>query len=207
MAFRSFAQRYTKQILVGGAVGSAGLAASQLYPKGHENFSTTDAEIQFQTSFGFIDKGQQTVKAPKDWDGPLFKIRNDYPNMWQASTAGAGIVNSRENPILPGPDRPPPTVDPIEAAPWLKIDFEADPRGFCALIKEYCWEGNVNNGFVVQKNKIRDWYHAPWMHWNINGREPLNGFTFERATPPGELSKTQNRYLQNWACGYYNATG
>ncbi|KUJ20860.1 uncharacterized protein LY89DRAFT_640748 [Mollisia scopiformis] len=71
----------------------------------------------------------------------------------------------------------------------------------CAVIKDYCFEGNVNNGFVVQKNPIRDWYHASWMHWSDNGREPVNGLTFERPVPPFELSKTQGRYLQSWACG------
>lgn len=55
--------------------------------------------------------------------------------------------------------------------------------------------------------QIRDWYHAPWMHASVNGREPLNGLTFERPTPALELAETQNRILQTWACGYYNAAG
>ena len=45
------------------------------------------------------------------------------------------------------------------------------------------------------------------MHYGPNGREPINGLTYERATPPYEFSKSQKRYLQNWACGYYNLAG
>jgi hypothetical protein len=55
--------------------------------------------------------------------------------------------------------------------------------------------------------QVRDWYHAPWLHSTNKGREPLSGLTFERSTPPFDLSKTQRRYLQIWACGYYNAAG
>ena len=45
------------------------------------------------------------------------------------------------------------------------------------------------------------------MHYSANGREPINGLTYERATPPKEFAKTQTGWLQNWACGYYNAAG
>jgi hypothetical protein len=45
------------------------------------------------------------------------------------------------------------------------------------------------------------------MHWGPNGREPLNGLTWERSIPALEFTRTQNRDLQNWASGYYNAAG
>jgi hypothetical protein len=206
MAFRFFAQQSTKRLLAGGsALGAAGLAASQVNRNGNGNYSATDAEIQFNTSYGYVENGQQLVKLPKNWTGPLFQIRNDYPKV--SINDGNGHASSKGIPSIPGPDRPPPTVDPIKESPWLKVDFRTDPRAYCAFVKEYCWEGNVNNNFVLQDNKIRDWYHAPWMHWNVNGREPLNGLTFERPTPPGELAITQTRYLQNWACGFYNGIG
>jgi hypothetical protein len=206
MAYRFFTQRPTARLLAGGSVlGGIGLAGIQANPRGNGGYSATEAEVQFETSFGYVKGGQQLVKQPKNWAGPLFQIRNDYPKIFPNS--GNKHTNSSGNPILPGPDRPPPSADPIRDSPWLRVDFKTDPQTYCALIKEYCWERNVNNGFVLQNNTIRDWYHAPWMHWNVNGREPLNGFTFERPTPPLELSKTQNRFLQNWACGFYNAAG
>jgi hypothetical protein len=45
------------------------------------------------------------------------------------------------------------------------------------------------------------------MHWGPNGREPLNGLTWERATPALEFARTQTRDVQTWAGGYYNAAG
>jgi hypothetical protein len=45
------------------------------------------------------------------------------------------------------------------------------------------------------------------MHYSDNGREPLNGLTFERPVPTFEFARTQGIYLQNWACGYYNSPG
>lgn len=53
-------------------------------------------------------------------------------------------------PLIPSPDG-----DLSQEAPWLKVDFRKDPLRYIALIKEYCWEGNVNNGFVVQDNTVR----------------------------------------------------
>ena len=166
--------------------------------------SSDDASIQFDTSYGFIYKGQQIVKPPEGWTGPLFKIRNDYPKDLPNHGSHA---DAKGLPTVPGPDMPLPSTDPTNEAPWLNVDFTKDPALYCLLIKAYCWEGNVDNNFVLQDNKIRPWYHAPWMHWNQNGREPLNGLTFERSTPALEFSRTQNRNLQTWACGFYNGVG
>ncbi|KAM5380067.1 hypothetical protein ACJZ2D_003714 [Fusarium nematophilum] len=158
------------------------------------------AEIQFNTSYGFIQNGQQLIKAPEGWKACLFNIRNDYPTLSDIENKGVAVA---KDPTLDTPIY----VDPVEDAPWLNIDFKRKPMDYCAVIKEYCWEENVNNDFVLQDNRQRRWYHAPWMHWNQNGREPLNGLTFERPTPRGELAKTQQRQLQIWACGYYNEAG
>jgi hypothetical protein len=45
------------------------------------------------------------------------------------------------------------------------------------------------------------------MHYGPAGREPIHGLTFERPIPPNELARSQNRYLQTWAVGFYNAPG
>ena len=78
---------------------------------------------------------------PKTWTGRTFRIRNDYPT-----------VASQEIPTLPGPDMPPGNL--VDQAPWLKICYEKEPIKYCEVIKEYCWEGNVNNEFVVQENPV-----------------------------------------------------
>ncbi|KAF8601620.1 hypothetical protein BDV93DRAFT_399188, partial [Ceratobasidium sp. AG-I] len=91
-------------------------------------------------------------------------------------------------------------------APWLRIDFSKDPEAYANTIRSYCLEGMVQSDFDVGKCKTREWYHAPWLHSGPSGREPLRGLTSERPIPPYELARTQTKYLQIWACGYYNAT-
>ncbi|KAJ7231505.1 hypothetical protein C8J57DRAFT_1196539, partial [Mycena rebaudengoi] len=145
-------------------------------------FKTADEE--FRTS--------SLHKVPSTWSGPKFEIRNDYPSPAQL---GPGF------PILPLPD-----TSGAEAG-WLGIDFRKHPLEYANFIKEYCWEGNTSVDFVVQKNKQRDWYHAPWMHTSDNGREPLKGLTFERSIPAWEFAAKQTDALQNWAIGFYNAPG
>jgi hypothetical protein len=202
MTSRMFTRAFTKRALTGGAaLGAAGLAANQYRSNG--NFNATEAEIQFNTSFGHIVNGQQMIKPPEGWTGRLFQIKNDYPKPPKTEDN----FNTQGLPPMPGPDLPLPILNPVDDAPWLKYDFKKDHQEYVQAVKEYCWEGNVNNKFVIQNNPIRNWYHAPWMHWNNNGREPLNGLTFERVTPVGELAKTQTRQLQNWAIGFYNAAG
>ncbi|KAF0328732.1 hypothetical protein GQ607_004144 [Colletotrichum asianum] len=206
MASRILSFLTTRPVAAGGAVAATATAAvlgSKLYNADPE-YSAEEAVVQFNTSYGFIQNGQQIVKPPDGWKGRLFQIRNDYPKL--SDIQNKGVMKARGFPILPGPDTPI-YVDPKHDAPWLNVDFEKDPLRYCELIKEYCWEGNVNNDFVLQDNKQRNWYHAPWMHWSPNGREPLNGLTFERPTPTRELSKTQDRPLQTWACGFYNEPG
>lgn len=117
--------------------------------------------------------------APPDWLGPLFKPRLNYP---------------RECP-------------PAREMPWEKIDFKKEPERYMHSILEYCMEGNVENGFVPQKNSRRSWYHAPWMSQNNIGREPIHGLTFERPAPVGYLADSQDRVCQSWAVAMYNEQG
>ena len=200
MAARFFARVTANRVLAGGAAaaGGAGLAVNQLLGAPSQATVTKDAQAEFEKGWGY----KNVVKVPASWSGPKFEIRTSYPGMKNASPAVAGGL-----PTLPGPDQPRPGLSPIEDAPWLAIDFKNDPMAYCKIIKEYCWEGNANNNFRIRENRIRDWYHAPWMHWNVNGREPLNGLTFEKPTKPLELSSNQKRPLQTWACGFYNWTG
>lgn len=63
----------------------------------------------------------------------------------------------------------------------------------------------VDNGSSL--TQVRKWFHAPWLHSSLNGREPLRGLTFERPAPPLELASTQTEALQNVAIGFYNEIG
>lgn len=117
---------------------------------------------------------------------------------------------------------------PPEEKPWLKVDFESDSGAerYCNLVKEYCFKGNTNNKFIVQKNMVvsservafdkltdnprfqdRKWYHPPWLHYGDKGREPINGLAFGGFLDPGYLTKTQNHWVQAWLCSYFNWEG
>jgi hypothetical protein len=119
--------------------------------------------------------------APADWRGPLFKPRLNYPSECPPASA--------------------------TAMPWEKIDFKKEPEIYMQSILDYCMEGNVENGFVPQRNSRRNWYHAPWMSQNNIGREPIHGLTFERPAPVGYLADTQDSVCQSWAVAMYNEKG
>jgi len=89
--------------------------------------------------------------VPSDWgSNRTFKIRNDYPSLQQVRAEAAKKWPQKNWPTIPGPDMPTYVPD----APWFRVDFKKDPLTFCQIIKEYCWEGNVNNEFVVQNNTV-----------------------------------------------------
>ncbi|KAH7217186.1 hypothetical protein BKA60DRAFT_648296 [Fusarium oxysporum] len=178
MAFRILAGITRGQLLAGGAaLGGTGLAAS-LIESDSQKLQATEAQVQFHTS---------SIHPTPD-----------------------GSLPRAPSPLIPAPGLP----GDFEGknAPWLKVDYEKDPEQFAKTIREYCFDGNVEKDFRLNENTVRDWYHAPWMHYrdpnsNCTEREPINGFTFERATPAGEFAATQKDTLQNWAVGFYNATG
>jgi hypothetical protein len=126
----------------------------------------------------FPDAGE---KPTPGWSGPVFELSQDYP---------------RRKPE-------------VESQPWKKYDFtkETEWKEYLFAVLHYCMEGNVDVDWVLQKNPVRHWYHAPWMHWGPNGREFVHGLTHERVSRPKELAPTQVSAFQNWAVGMYNAPG
>jgi hypothetical protein len=126
----------------------------------------------------FPDAGESPIAG---WQGPIFHLSQDYPR------------------LKPAP-RP---------QPWKKYDFtnEDQWQDYLNAVLRYCLEGNVEVDWDASRNKIRGWYHAPWMHWGPNGREFIHGLTHERVSLPGELAPSQKSMFQNWAVGMYNAPG
>jgi hypothetical protein len=126
-----------------------------------------------------------SYNPPTGWDGPKFILSQSYPQS-------------------PPPD---------ENYPWKTIDFKTKPKDYMAAVIKYCYEGNFTGGgnpeldFAPQKNTVRQWYHAPWLHYGNNGREFVHGLTTERASRPYELSATQNVGYRNFAVGFYNDKG
>lgn len=120
---------------------------------------------------------------PPGWTGPVFKLSQNYP---------------RSLPRISNP-------------PWLRFDFtdpEQAPQYMNAVLK-YCLDGNTANNFAdVSANRVRKWYHAPWLHVGGAGREFIHGLTRERPSPAGELGPLHvTDGVQNWAVGFYNGRG
>ncbi len=91
--------------------------------------------------------------------------------------------------------------------PWKDIDFKTDPERYMMAVVGYAGEGNISVDWNLEKNRVRKWYHAPWMHLDKNGREPIRGLTRERGSRWHELSSKQTRRVANWAVGFYNDRG
>jgi hypothetical protein len=114
------------------------------------------------------------------WEGRIFQLSQDYPA-----------------------EQPPPE----DYRRWEKYKLPSQWSEYLKAVLDYCYEGNLEAGWVVQNNRVRRWYHVPWLHYGRNGREYIHGLTHERVSEPGELAFTQTSRFQNWAVGMYNAPG
>jgi hypothetical protein len=113
----------------------------------------------------------------------------------------------------------PETYNSKESLPWANLDPKVNHVQYMQAVLKYCLEGNTDEGvdFRVEKNKVRNWYHAPWLHDDGqktpdkkpigNGREYLHGLTRERASRKFEIHRKQDVKLENWAIGFYNEPG
>src|SRR5208282_4144039 len=90
------------------------------------------------------------VPLPPNWHGPVFHLSQNYPSK-----------------------------APADKYPWEQIDPVKEPEKYINTVLHYCLEGNVEVDWDLQKNKVRPWFHAPWMHWGDRGREPIHGLTME----------------------------
>jgi len=109
-----------------------------------------------------------------------------------------------------------PRIYEAESYPWQNVDFKESPHEYMSSVLNYCFEGNIEVDFRGQENKIRKWYHAPWLHddgkyfdneYFGNGREFIHGLTRELPTPKFKIHDKQDVKLENWAVGMYNAPG
>ncbi len=149
--------------------------------------------LRFLISIAFVLKvaaavGQKFPDAgelpPVGYKGKVFQLSQDFPS---------SLILEKEQ-------------------PWMKIDYKKEPLKYVLTVYEYILAGNAECDWVVQNNKVRKWYHVPWMHWNdpkdgLISREFINGLTRERDSKPNELSPLQYDFKQNWAIGFYNSAG
>lgn len=94
----------------------------------------------------------------------------------------------------------------------LAIDFTKDWQRYMEAVRDYIYEGNieqegVSNDFYLEDNKVRRWYHVPWQHYGPFGREGIHGLTKEGPVNPNVLGPTQPSKWQTYAVGFYNPPG
>jgi len=99
-----------------------------------------------------------------------------------------------------------PTAMPKEIPAFMKIDYKKDWHQYLLAAQAYCFEGNMGAvDFRVERNKVRKWYHMPWQHYGIHGREGFHGLTQEAPVGAYQLGPTQSI---DTACavavGFYN---
>lgn len=127
----------------------------------------------------YHNEGQSGV-IPAGYNGPVFKLRQDYPQ----------------------------TLPPEEKYPWLAIDFKdggpVDPQAYLEDLKNYSFEGNWEVGWDVEKNTTRNWYEVPWLDYTANGREFTHGLTHELDMPAGALGTLNTSWTSNWAVAFFN---
>lgn len=94
-----------------------------------------------------------------------------------------------------------------EIPDFLNIAFdEGDQwKDYIDAVRDYCFEGMMEAGFDANKNKVREWYHMPWMHWGPQGTEGFNGLAKEAQISPYQLTPEQVNSHQTYALGYYNS--
>jgi hypothetical protein len=85
-------------------------------------------------------------------------------------------------------------------------------REYMMAVREYCFEGNLEVDWRVEKNTARKWYHMPWQHYGATGREGIRGLTKEAPVQPGQLAAGQgrpspNENYQTYAVGFFNDFG
>jgi hypothetical protein len=123
-----------------------------------------------------------TVALPANWKGDHFNLSQNYPR-----------------------------VIPRDVMPWLAVDPKAEPERYLRTVLDYFYAGNIrtdmSRSFDPARNKVRNWYGAPWLDFGPNGREPIHGLTRERVSLPFELDPKQTKPWNNYATGFYNAPG
>lgn len=108
----------------------------------------------------------------------------------------------------------PKTKPPLDPAVKriLKIDFKKDWNAYMLAVRDYVYEGNIENrpasdAFNLEDNKVRPWFHVPWQHSGPFGREGIHGLTKEGPVMPKSLAPLQTDRWQTYAVGFYNQQG
>lgn len=88
---------------------------------------------------------------------------------------------------------------------FYNIDYKKNWREYLLAVRSYCFEGNTSVDFRVENNKTRNWYHMPFQHYSLNGREGFHGLTKEAPVKAHQLAISQEYATSGaWAVGFFN---
>jgi hypothetical protein len=129
--------------------------------------------------------------APSKYTGEPFRLSQDYP------------ATKPDGTKLPAFFAKMPKGFTTDFTGW---------REYMMAIRDYCFEGNLEVDWRVEKNKARRWYHIPWQHYGETGREGIHGLTKEAPVQPGQLAASQGQpkpgeNYQTYAVGFFNDFG
>ena len=127
----------------------------------------------------FPNANPQFIPPSSIYSGPLFVLSQNYP-----------------------------VKLPSARPAFLSNNFKADWKGYMMKVRDYCFDGNIEVDFRVEKNKARAWYHMPWQDYGPMGREGIHGLTKEAQVQKQQLASTQT-YVngQTYAVGFFNDLG
>lgn len=126
------------------------------------------------------------MPPPREYDGRIFVLSQTYP-------------------------QDPKVAEKLPA--FLQTDFRLDWKKYILQVRDYCFEGNVLGGDVeddwrVGEQKEPRWFHMPWQHYGVTGREGVHGLTKEAPIKPGQLWQDQTYDTgQVYAVGFFNEIG
>lgn len=157
---------------------------------------------------GYVDSAAQKDRSMKEAAAALsLESLNADPKTGKFPNARETANPGYSGPVFELSQNFPVKEPNAENYPWLKYDVKTQMKEYMQAVLDYVLEGNVEVGFAGQNNQVRQWYHAPWLHYGPKGREFTHGLTMERNSRPGELSNGQTGLYQNWGVGLYNPVG
>ncbi|MBI3716860.1 MAG: hypothetical protein HY255_12780 [Betaproteobacteria bacterium] len=141
---------------------------------------------------GFPDFGHMVTPTAYQTsynEQPIFRLKTDFPTGEAPKTLPAFMVDT---------------------------DFKKDPLTYLKAAQMYSFEGNLLDfggggkfDWDPFQNKIRQWYHIPWLHSTQayppnGGTEGFRGLIKEASVSPNQLSATQAGMYQVYAVTLVN---
>ena len=149
-------------------------------------FGSSALAEEYATAIGFPDYGY--MLDSKEYEGRRFRLSQDYPTSEPKLDAALKSI--------------------------LAIDFTKDWERYAHAVRDYVLAGNIGtsgddyeNDFFLEDNRVRPWFHPPWLHWGSDGTEGFHGLSRDAQVVPFLLSKDQPTAARIYSVSFHNAFG